>query len=162
MLIVISGSINSGKSTIAEILAKELPNTASIEIDKLRSFVPFIPLSDELIKLNLKNAADVANNFLKTGLNTIINYPLSKENYDFLVSNIDIDKKDIHAFTLNPKLDIAANNRGARELDEWEAKRVKHHYDIGINNPGFKTTIIDNSSQAPEETAKIILKVLKK
>ena len=161
MLIIISGSINSGKSTVAKIVAEKLENTASIEIDKLRSFVPFLKLDQKLIELNLKNAADVANNFIKSNLNVIINYPLSKDNYEFLVKNIDISKDEIFTFTLNPKLEVAGNNRGSRELDEWEKRRVKHHYEIGINNPDFKTTIIDNSTQTPIETAGVILEKLK-
>jgi hypothetical protein len=67
----------------------------------------------------------------------------------------DLDEK-IFVFTLAPKLDKVLTNRGARELDDAERERIKHHYNIGIANPTFGE-IIDNSEQTPEETAKFIL-----
>jgi hypothetical protein len=45
-------------------------------------------------------------------------------------------------------------------LDEWEKERIKYHYKININNPGFGN-VIDNSNQTPEETANQILKLIK-
>jgi len=67
----------------------------------------------------------------------------------------DVDTK-IYIFTLAPKLEKALTNRGTRELDDWEKERIQHHYNIGIPNPSFGE-IIDNSDQAPEETADHIL-----
>ena len=67
----------------------------------------------------------------------------------------DINTK-IYVFTLAPKIEKALTNRGARELNNWERERIKHHYNIGIQHPSFGE-IIDNSDQKPEETVQLIL-----
>jgi len=86
----------------------------------------------------------------------IVPYPLLKKNYKFLIENLKDANQQIYFFTLNPKLEIVLKNRGERKLTDWEKERIKHHYQIGINKPEFGE-IIDNSSQAPEQTALIVL-----
>lgn len=162
MIIIINGSINSGKTTVAELLVKQLPGTAHIEVDKLRGFVDSMPLTPELINMNLENSAMVTRTFIKHGLDVVITYPLSKNNYDFLIKTIDLPEQKIIVFTLNPELSSVLKNRGNRELNDWEIKRIKHHYESGINNPEFETILIDNSNQTPEETAAQIFEQLKK
>ncbi|KKS41900.1 MAG: hypothetical protein UV02_C0022G0010 [Candidatus Kuenenbacteria bacterium GW2011_GWA2_42_15] len=156
MIIFISGSINSGKTTIAKILHERLENSALVEIDSLHAFVEkWIPI-EEAIGLNLENAAAVIKNFVKHGIDVIVPYPLLKKNYKFLIENLKDANQQIYFFTLNPKLEIVLKNRGERKLTDWEKERIKHHYQIGINKPEFGE-IIDNSSQAPEQTALIVL-----
>lgn len=149
MIIFINGSINSGKSTVSKILAYKLSNTAVLEIDDLRNFIDWMPLK-QAISINLENALAVIRVFINNGLNVIIPYPLSKNNYDYFLKNLtDID--DIKVFTLSPKLETALTNRGSRELDDWEKDRIKYHYEIGINKPDFGI-VIDNSNETPEQT----------
>ena len=155
MIIFLNGSINAGKSTVAKLIAKELPNTALIEIDALREMISWMPI-DDAIPLNLENAVSVITNFAKRNLNVIIPYPLSQKNYDFLMENLKDLNAGTRVFTLAPQLEKVLTNRGTRELDDWERERIKHHYTIGIPNPSFGE-ILDNSDQTPEETAKYIL-----
>lgn len=158
MIILINGSINAGKSTVARLLANALPNTALLEIDALREMISWMPI-DKAVPINLENAVSVITNFSKEGLNVIVPYPLSQKNYGYIVNALkDLDTK-IHVFTLDPKLEKALTNRGTRELDEWEKERIQHHYSIGIHNPTFGE-IIDTSGQTPEETAGYILSKL--
>lgn len=155
MIIFINGSINSGKTTVSKILADKLSNVALIEIDSLREMIDWMPL-DKAIPINLENTISLIKNFSNKNLNTIIPYPLSQKNYDYILNELkDINTK-IYTFTLAPKLETALINRGTRELDDSERKRIKYHYDIGIHNPSFGE-IIDNSEQTPEETANLIL-----
>jgi len=155
MIIFINGSINAGKSTVAKILAKKLSNVALVEIDVLRDMIGWMPI-EQAVPLNLENAIFVIKNFSKKGLNVIVPYPLSNKNYDYVANALtDIDTK-IYFFTLAPKIEKVLTNRGSRELDDRERERIKHHYNIGINNPNFGE-IIDNTDQIPEETAELIL-----
>ncbi|MEI6479933.1 MAG: hypothetical protein WCO12_00205 [bacterium] len=155
MIIFLNGSINSGKSTVANILAKRIANTALVEIDVLRAMIDWMPI-DQSVPINLENALSVVKNFSSRKLNVIVPYPLSQKNYDYMMGSLkDVDTK-IYIFTLAPKLEKALTNRGTRELDDWEKERIQHHYNIGIPNPSFGE-IIDNSDQAPEETADHIL-----
>ncbi|MCX6787183.1 MAG: hypothetical protein NTY93_01515 [Candidatus Kaiserbacteria bacterium] len=159
MIIFLNGSINAGKSTVAKLLTKELPNTALVEIDAFHEMIDWMPI-DQSIPLNLENAVSVITNFAKKNLNVIIPYPLSQKNYNFLMENLKDLSSDIYVFTLAPQLGKALTNRGTRELDDWEKERIKHHYNIGIHNPTFGE-IIDNSEQLPEETVKYILEKIK-
>jgi len=154
IIVFISGSINSGKTTIARLLKDQIPNCAHIEVDDLRAMIDWMPL-EEVIPLILQNALSITKNFIEKNISVIISYPLSRSEYEFFNRNLpeDIDR---FFFTLNPKLEYALTNRGTRELTEWEIERIKYHYKSGINNPGFGITI-DNTIQTPEETLNEIL-----
>lgn len=155
MIIFLNGSINSGKSTIAKLLVKELSKTALVEIDAFHEMIEWMPI-DEAIPLNLENALTVIRNFIARDLNVIVPYPLSQKNYDFFVAGLKDLDIEAHFFTLAPKLGKTLTNRGARELTDWERQRIQHHYDIGIHKPNFGE-IIDNTDQTPEETARMVL-----
>ena len=155
MIIFLNGSINSGKTTVANILAQKISNVALVEIDTLRAMIGWMPI-DQSVPINLENALSVIKNFSSKKLNVIVPYPLSQKNYDYIMGGLkDIDTK-IYIFTLAPKLEKALTNRGTRELDDWERERIQHHYNIGIHNPNFGE-IIDNSEQTPEETMDYII-----
>ena len=87
MIIFINGSINSGKSTVSKILAKELPNVALIEIDALREMINCLPL-EKAIPINLDNAISLIENFSGKGMDVIVVYPLSQKNYDYVMGKI--------------------------------------------------------------------------
>lgn len=159
MIIFISGSINSGKSTVAKLLADKLGNTALLEVDCLRSFIQWLPL-EQAIPINLENAVALIKIFVGKGLNVVMPYPLSHDNYGYLLNNLKEVNDQIKVFTLSPRLEIALTNRGSRELSDFEKDRIKYHYTIGIQNPEFGV-IIDNSSETPEETVEQILRKLK-
>jgi len=126
MIIFINGSINAGKSTIAKLLVKELPNTALVEIDVFHEMIDWMSI-EQSIPLNLENAASVIKNFAKRNLNVIIPYPLSQKNYDFMMESLKDLSTTIHVFTLAPQLEKVLTNRGTRELSGWEKERIKHH-----------------------------------
>lgn len=159
MIIFINGSINSGKSTVARLLIKELPKTALLEIDAFHKMIEWMPI-DEAVPLNLENALTVIRNFIARDLNVIVPYPLSQRNYDYFVAGLKDLDIEMHVFTLAPKLEKALTNRGTRELTDWERQRIQHHYDVGIHKPNFGE-IIDNTDQTPQETVKIILEKIK-
>lgn len=155
MIIFLNGSINSGKTTVAKILASKLSNMAIVEIDALREMIEWMPI-DQAIPINLENAVSVIRNFSKRGLDVIIPYPLSQKNYEYVADNLkDIDTQK-YFFTLAPSLEKAITNRGTRELNDQEKERIKYHYEIGIPSPSFGE-IIDNTDQSPEETVHCIL-----
>ena len=159
MIIFLNGSINSGKSTVAKLLVKELPKTALLEIDAFHEMIEWMPI-DEAVPLNLQNAISVIKNFVSKDLNVIVPYPMSQKNYDYMMESLKGLDTKISVFTLAPKIEKTLTNRGNRELTDWEIERIKHHYDIGIHSPGFGE-IIDNTEQTSEETAKTILNKIK-
>jgi hypothetical protein len=154
MIILLNGPINSGKTTVSKDLVELLPRTAHVEVDDLREFIRFLPL-EESIPLNLKNAVAVTQNFVVYGLNVVLSYPLSQEDYDYLMRELKPLGAPVHCVTLNPDLAVALTNRGTRELTEWERRRMPYHSETGINNPPFGI-VIDNTRLTPEETARQI------
>ena len=159
MIIFLNGSINTGKSTVAKLLVKELSNTALLEVDSLREMIEWMPI-DQAVPINLENAISIIRNFVTKGLSVVVPYPLSQKNYDYVMSELkDLDTK-VYVFTLAPKLEKALLNRGGRELEDNEKERIKYHYEIGISSPDFGE-IIDNSEQTPQETAKVVLSKIK-
>jgi hypothetical protein len=155
MIIFINGSINSGKSTVAKILAAKLGETAVLEVDRLRELIDWMPLA-QAIPINLENAVVIIKVLAKRNINIIVPYPLSKDNFEYLQGNLKEYEEIIRIFTLSPELEIALTNRGGREISDEEKVRIKYHYAIGIPNPGIGI-IIDNSRQTPEQTIEQIL-----
>jgi chloramphenicol 3-O-phosphotransferase len=156
MLILINGTMNAGKTTVARILQRRIPRTAHVE--KLLQFIAWMPL-EEAIPLNIKNIVSLTRNFAEAGLNVVISYPVSMENFRRIEGALADLGQPIHAFTLAPPLEIAITNRGTRELAAWEVALIKQSYAEGYNNPGYGM-VIDNSDQTPEETARIILEAV--
>ena len=159
MIIFINGSINSGKSTLAKMVATAVGNCALLEIDKLHEFIEWMSI-DKAVQLNLKNAISVIKNFANEGLNIVIPYPLSEKNFNYVKESLAEVKTEIYYFTLAPKLEEVLKNRGERKLDDWERSRIKHHYEIGINKPSFGV-VIDNTQLTPEETLQRVITNIK-
>lgn len=158
MIIFLNGSINAGKSTVAKLLAQEIPNSALVEIDSLSAMIDWMSI-DQSVPINLENAVAVIQNFVKRGLNVIVPYPLSEKNYEYMTAHLNNCDVDISVFTLAPSIEKAQSDTQDRKLTEWERERIKHHYDIGIPNPAFGK-IVDTTNQTPEETAAHILSAL--
>ena len=158
MIIFINGSINSGKTTIAKLLADKIGNCAVLEVDNLHEFIEWMPI-EKAVPINLENAISLIENFDKNDLNVVIPYPLSERNYEYIKNNLKVKSK-IYFFTLNLDLSEVLKDRGNRKLDDWERGRIKHHYEIGINSPSFGKTI-ETTNQTPEETLEIIVNSLK-
>ncbi len=154
MIILINGTINSGKTTVANILKQKIPRVAHIE--KLRQYIEWMPI-EESIPFNVKNIICITRNFLNGSLNVIISYSISNKNFHIIKQQLSDLKQPIYAFTLSPRLEIVTANRGDRQLKDWEIERIKNDYNEGFHKPDYGT-IIDNSDQTPEETAELILK----
>lgn len=160
MIIFISGPVNSGKTTVSKILERKIPNTAVIEVDDIRKMVEWMPLFNAL-SLDLCNTISLIKNFVYKKINVVIAYPIRKKDFNYIKKNLSGINSEIYFFTLSPKIEFAMKNRGERKLFDFQMKKIKHHYKIGIANPDFGE-IIDNTYQTPEETADIIISKIKK
>lgn len=154
-VILVSGSINAGKTTVSRLLVKRIPRTAHVAVDSLRDFVRWMPLS-ESIALNLANAAAVACNFLDAGLHVVLDSPLSQADHDGFVAALGGRAERLDAFVLAPPIEVALRDRGARPLDAWERARIHEMYEERIHEPGFGIAI-DTSELTPDQTVDEIL-----
>lgn len=158
MIILINGSMNAGKSTVAKLLVSKIPRTAHIE--KLRQFIEWMSI-DESIPYNMQNIISLTRNFITMGnLNVVISYPVSGENFKIISKGLEDLNVPVFAFTLAPDLSVVTTDRGTRELKEWEVEQIKKTYAENFHKPDYGVSI-DNSHQTPEETAQFILDQIK-
>ncbi len=155
MLIFISGSINSGKTTTAYALADRI-GAVSINVDDLNDSIPDFDLATDLDK-SMDLAIEAINKGLAQGRDVVANYVVRQKDFDRFKN--EINTKEQYVVTLSPRLEIAQSKRGDRELSEWEVSRIKHHYDRSIASPKFGH-IIDNSELTVDETVNSILHLL--
>lgn len=156
MIILLNGSINAGKTTASKALCRLLPQTAHVEVDSLRDFIAWMPL-EESIPINIRTALAVTKIFASHGLNVVFSYPLRPEDYEYLACELAALSVPVFCFTLNPGLEIELQNRGTRELTDWERERIKYHFETKLATPEFGETI-NNAGQTPDETAQEILR----
>lgn len=155
MLIFISGSINSGKTSTSELLARRL-NAALVHVDDLNDTIPNFNLATDLDK-SMDLAIAKINEYTAQGRDVVANYVVRPEDYKRFEHEVTAQPQII--ITLAPRLEIAQSNRGGRQLSDWEISRVKYHYDTGIASPDFGY-IIDNSDLSIEETVERIMDIV--
>lgn len=76
MIIVLFGQPHSGKTTLADILVKELYNTEVIDGDRFREVFQNKDYSKEGRIRNLSKACDIGNYLIKTGLKNNVIYSM--------------------------------------------------------------------------------------
>jgi predicted kinase len=155
MLVFISGSINSGKTTTSKLLAKELGATL-INVDDLNDTIPNFNLATDLDK-SMDLAIAKINEYLAEGKDVVANYVVRQRDFDRFAK--EINTKEQFVITLSPRLEVAQRKRGDRVLSDWEVARVKHHYDTGVATPMFGHAI-DNSDINIEEAVELIRKII--
>ncbi len=135
-VIIVSGSINSGKTTTSKYLVERFENTAHVHGDSLRHFVTWQALEDS-ISITHQNIISVAKNFLEDGYNVVIDYPFYKEHFERLSTALSSFSDSIHAFVMSPPLKAAQKQRGERVLSQQEVNRIAYHYQTDLHNPEF-------------------------
>ncbi len=76
MIIVLFGQPHSGKTTIAEELIKDLPNTELIDGDRFRAVFKNTDYSKEGRIKNLSKACDIGHYLINTGIKTNVIYSM--------------------------------------------------------------------------------------
>lgn len=163
-IININGPINSGKTTISELLQEKLPRSLFIEVDKLLA-------DDEQEKLQLNREQGWAERLRR--LDEIIVQEKKSQRYDNIIFAYPMTDKMYHQWklweddntkfiniSLAPNIDICLQNRGTRTLTEGEKARIRQMYQEGYHCSKFADLIINNSFQTPQETLQKILNFL--
>ena len=159
-LIILNGVPNAGKSSVAQVLQREIPNTVHLEVDALRNMFKWIPI-DEAFPIALENALAIMPNFFARGLNVVLDYPLYLDWYNRIVREAESHNVTIHTYTLRPALNVVSQQRGAREISPEMSDRIKKLYLTDMHDLSIGKHI-DNSNLTAEQTAAIILSDLKK
>ena len=157
MVIFIAGPLNAGKSTVAEELKSHIKKCVVLEPDIFHKLIENVPI-DKAVPTILEMTSETIKILNGKNFNIIAPYPLSNRNHEYLNACLRGIKK--YFFILSPDMKAIASGRGKRRLNDWERKRILHHYKIGIHNPSFGYKI-DNTLKTPKETAKLILRIVK-
>lgn len=166
LIININGPINSGKSTVSQILVRQIPSTHFIEVDDLLSDEEQISLGLSLKEgwqERVNRLCKIIENEkqLKRFENIIFAYPMTEKLFNEWKKWEDATTKFVN-ITLAPSLSVCIKNRGMRRLSDAEVCRIKEMYQEGYHNSKFADLTIDNSNQTPNETVHQILLFLRK
>lgn len=166
MIILLSGVINSGKTSCARLLASHFSKSAVVEADAFFSFLRFSPVSKvrdqqiiEWAPLCWKNALCAIKNLTEENFTVIVPYPLYIDDYKQLLRTFKNRKEEIYFITLNPRLDLAWGKYSKRKDKRWEQKFAQWQKNIGITNPP-DGVVLDNSDLTIRKTTQTILRVI--
>lgn len=147
-IIIINGPINSGKSTVAKKLAGIFSDAIFIEGDGLGkrggALEQWIATVLESI---IQRCAQATNR------NIFIAFPLREEDWQYLQRHLPAN---LICITLSPPLSTALSNRGSRNIEEWEKKRIREMYREGYQSRDFSSLIQDNGLESADKTAQHI------
>lgn len=141
LVICINGSINSGKSTIARLLAARLAATF-VEGDDHDGHD--LPLKQMIIHAVRHLAAQIA----EASQSLVIAYPLREEDYTTLRDAAASRGLELLVVTLSPPLDVALARRGARILNNGERARIREMYSEGYHERPFSDLVIEGTPTA--------------
>jgi hypothetical protein len=151
MIILISGSVNAGKSTTSKLVADKL-GAAWLDIDEIAGNIPDFDLNKDIPQV-IRLAIEQINKVTDKGKDVVANYVIRQEDYEMLRAGFHDEQQ--YYFTLAPPLEIVRQDRG-RGLNDWEYERIKYHYDTGIANPAFGESI-DTSGMSIDQVADLII-----
>ena len=162
---LITGPAGSGKSSTSKALANKFERSAYIEVDNLRAMIkggyvrPW-PYNEEVelqASLIVKNACDIANNFLEKGFNVFIEGTAGRKMLE-QYSNFFKDK-NFKVFLLIPSLDALLkrfDNRGDNK--ELRERTIELHKLFLEKQDQLNGQVINSSDQTLEETVGEIYK----
>lgn len=158
-LIWVSGAINSGKTTVCKLLNERLIHSVNIELDSLSAFNCKLPIDQKTFYI-IQDALDIAANWLKRKYLPILNWPIYGPELVFMMDYAkQLGIKPV-MINLTPTLAVVKQNRGSRELTDWELSRIDHLFtNCQINQTTFGYDI-DNGTLTPDETAELVISYL--
>jgi len=169
-LIVVTGIMAAGKSTIARLLAQQFARGVHVPADMLQHMIvsggewvkePGEPGGEEArqLRLRLKHMCLLGRSFLEAGFTVVLDDIILGERWQHLQA--DLQGVPFSVVVLAPRVDVVAKLRDPGRAmplvgEEW-AKYLDHVLRTTMAECGLW---IDNSEQTPEETVYQILQSL--
>jgi thymidylate kinase len=158
VLLWLNGPINAGKTTVARLLARRLPGSATFEGDDVAEAIEPRELRWQRA---VERTAPRALTHAKGGAIAIAAYPLRHADWQFVLGMAQIAGVPAYCITLDPGRDVALADRGERRLTAEERARIVEMYAEGYHERPFSDVIVLTDAQSAEATAEEILWVLK-
>ncbi|WP_084752110.1 shikimate kinase [Burkholderia cenocepacia] len=148
-VIHLNGPINSGKTTIGLALARVLPDARFIDGDDhdAPEDAPFDvqwAIALERLVTRIANARE---------RHLVIAYPIGEAEFERLRAACEARDARLFVVTLAPPEAVAASNRGARALTDWERNRIAEMYREGYAARPFSEMVLDTSAATPDACA---------
>jgi len=169
IICLITGPAGAGKSTVSHVLAGKFEKSAVINADDLQKMIvggrvklyPWDEKVEKQLFLRTQNASILANNFLESGYNVIIDCIVGKTHLkqfqDFF------NNRKIKVFLLLPTHEALLKRFDEREKNDELRKRTQELYEkFKLRKDELDWVVIDSSSQVAEETADQIFTELTK
>lgn len=169
-LLVVTGIMAAGKSTIARLLAQRFARGVHVEADVLQRMIvsggvwvsqPGEPDGEaaQQLRLRLKNACLLARSFFEAGFTVVIDDIIMGDRWTHLQE--ELRGLPFSLVILAPRVDVVARQRDLNrpkdpQGDAWAAY-LDHALRTTMANVGLW---IDSSEQTPEETVEYILQRL--
>lgn len=164
MIYVITGLMASGKSTVAELLAKEFPKSVHLHGDVFRKMIvsgraemsenPSIEALDQL-DLRYRLTANAAKEYHNEGFIVIIQDNYYGEKLPYFLKLLGTN--DIKTVVLCPNAETIRLREEKRNKNGYIGFDVAELYDEFMKNTPHIGLWIDSSNLSPEETAATIL-----
>ncbi len=151
--------MNSGKTTVAQILAEKLEGCSYYDADQESRKHQSAELS-ELIEKTMAYLTESGLKSAAIGHDVILSGVVYEQDFDNMKAAYEANGHDFYCIVMAPSAEVCSNDRGDRILSNWERTRIRDMYEKGYQNPEFADYIVDNSTQTPEETAEVVLKWL--
>ena len=147
-VVVLNGSVNSGKTTTGRTLAAILPGAEFIDGDDhgISRSVPFLDMIERAILWLVDQIATATAPYL------VIAYPLRDSDFALLQTACAARNASLFVATLAPPLELVLSDRGTRRLDAGERNRIREMYAEGYPSRTFSDRIITDMT-TPSQTA---------
>lgn len=163
-VVLVTGIMASGKSTVAQLLAERLPRSAHVRGDAFRRMivnggVDIVPeggtAMDEELRLRYRIAAQVADEYVRAGFTAVVQDvvlgPSVPEFVGFLES------RPVAVVVLAPRPEVVAEREGERPKSgyvDWTVKELDDYLRAETPRIGLW---LDTSDQTPDQTVDEIL-----
>ena len=166
-LIIISGPIGTGKTTISRLLYASIEKCAYIESEWLLNMTPFV-LNEKTMDMLGDNINTVVSNYIANGYDNIILSCVlnTQEIVQKLIVEIDSkfgEKLNVYSFDLTSNFDVLESRKEEKikklNIKEQEMlKELLHHGNISKREPN--SVVIDTSVIKPGEAKTMIMEMV--
>ena len=158
-LYIITGPAGVGKSTISDMLSKELKKCAAIEGDEIYHMVrnPYVSPWKENNHLDIfwKNVYSLIHNFLDNGYDVVFNYIVKGKRLEMIKEQFK-DYEIIFKCLLCSKDELVLRDQG-RDVDIQMGERVVVLLNEFLNDNFDEDLVIDTTRKSKEEIVQILL-----
>lgn len=163
-VVLVTGIMASGKSTVAQLLAERLPRSAHVRGDSFRRMivnggVAIVPeggsAMDEELRLRYRIAAKVADEYVEAGFTAVVQDVVLGESVTEFVGFLT--SRPVAVVVLAPRPEVVARREEARPKTGYQAWTVKELDDFLWAETPRIGLWLDTSDQTPEQTVEEIL-----